>query len=168
MKMIREKGNYTISAVNMAMIPAAVVVLLIGSTAFGGRLLIPICAVFCILMLAYLIIWIATSIIPMEVRFDKEWLMTKQMMFTKDVRMEDISRVQYYIRKESSEGNTYYYLILEIDYKGGKMKLQEPISKNEIEYCKQCNAFKELFILYRFFEEEYPEKAKGYWRYCGF
>ena len=44
----------------------------------------------------------------------------------------------------------------------------ETLKKDEIEYCKTGKAFKELFILYHFIETEYPKKAKGYWRFCGF
>ena len=61
-----------------------------------------------------------------------------------------------------------YYLILDIEYVGGKLKLKENISKNDIENCKKGLSVMELFILYRFFEREYPKKAKGYWRFCGF
>ena len=46
--------------------------------------------------------------------------------------------------------------------------LKEKISKNDIENCKKGLGVMELFILYRFFEREYPKKAKGYWRFCGF
>jgi hypothetical protein len=46
--------------------------------------------------------------------------------------------------------------------------LKEKISKNDIENCKKGMGVMELFILYRFFEREYPKKAKGYWRFCGF
>jgi len=95
--------------------------------------------------------------------------MMKHGMFRKDIRMDEITRVRYYImlRKSGRPSTRFYHLVMEIEYQGGRQELMEHIEKAEIEYCKHGKAKKELFVLYDYIKELYPEKARGYWEYCG-
>ena len=130
----------------------------------------------CGLALAVIFISVIVSVLvlcsPLVVMFDEQWLMMKHGIFRKDVRMDDIIRVRYYIMKQRVTGRycrrSYIYsLILEIEYQGGRQELMEQVTEDEIEYCKNGEADKELFVLYDYIKELYPEKAKGYWKYCG-
>ena len=115
------------------------------------------------------IVIIAVSLSPMIVMFDEQWLMMKHGMFRKDIRMDSIIRVRYYImlRKRGRPSTRFYHLVMEIEYQGGRQELMEYIEKAEIENCKHGEANKELFVLYDHIKELYPDKAKGYWEYCG-
>ena len=128
-----------------------------------------ICGLALAALLIYFIVSVAVLFSPMIVRFDDQWLMMKHGIFRKDVRIDSIIRVRYYImmRKRGRTGRRFYYLVMEIEYSGGRQELMEQITKEEIESCKTGEADKELFVLYGYIKELYPEKAKGYWDYCG-
>ena len=129
----------------------------------------PISGLAMAVLFIYFIIAIAVSLFPMIVMFDEQWLMMKHGMFRKDIRMDEITRVRYYImlRKRGRSSTRFYHLVMEIEYQGGRQELMECIEKAEIEYCKNGEADKELFVLYDHIKELYPDKAKGYWDYCG-
>ena len=129
----------------------------------------PICGLAMAVLFIYFIIAVAVSLSPMIVMFDDQWLMMKHGMFRKDIRMDSIIRVRYYImmRKRGQTGRRFYHLVMEIEYQGGRQELMEHIEKAEIEYCKHGKANQELFVLYDYIKELYPEKARGYWEYCG-
>ena len=167
MNMIKVNGNLKMNRLSLLCTPITLAVLLIADK-LPKAWFTPICIAMVITIIIYWVIFFIMEFTPMEVRFDRDWLMTKHLMFKKDIRMEDVSRVQYYINEKKNEGSRSYDLVMEIDHSSGKLKLQEAIKKDEIEYCKTGKAFKELFILYHFIETEYPKKAKGYWRFCGF
>ena len=116
----------------------------------------------------YFIVFIAVISSPMVVSFDEQWMMLKHGIFRKDIRMDSIIRVRYYIMlKKGRNGRRFYSLVMEIEYSGGRQELMESISKDEIEYCKSGEADKELFVLYDHIKELYPGKARGYWKHCG-
>lgn len=129
----------------------------------------PICGLAMVVLFIYFIIAVAVSLSPMIVMFDEQWLMMKHGIFRKDIRMDSIIRVRYYImlRKKGRTGARFYHLVMEIEYRGGRRELTERITKEEIEYCKSGEADKELFVLYDHIKGLYPDKAKGYWDYCG-
>lgn len=167
MNMIRVESRQELSKIILVLIGVMVIAAGIIST-YNNTFMAIASVVIVLSIVVYLVVAVVEHMIPMEVRFDKQWLMTKHLMFRKEIKTENIKEVRYYIKKESNEGSVLYYLILDIEYVGGKLRLKEKISKNDIENCKKGLGVMELFILYRFFEREYPKKAKGYWRFCGF
>ena len=128
-----------------------------------------ICGLAMAALLIYFIVSVAVLFSPMIVMFDDQWMMMKHGMFRKDIRMDSIIRARYYImlRKRGRTGRRFYHLVMEIEYSGGRQELMEQITKEEIESCKTGEADKELFVFYNHIKELYPDKAMGYWEYCG-
>ena len=107
---------------------------------------------------------IILGLVSMEVHYDRERLMIKHMLYKKEISMEDISSVSYSFKGKK----TGYDLVLKIKHKGGTFFMADYISAREREGCINRTINKPTLTLYNFIEAEYPEKAKGYWKFCGF
>ncbi|MBO7473187.1 MAG: hypothetical protein J6U00_04170 [Ruminococcus sp.] len=171
MKRIEASGAVAFERWSGMVLFIIVAVLLLAASLFESARK-PICGLALAVPLKYFIVFIAfiaVSFSPMTDVFDDQWLMMKNGMFRKDIRMDEITRVRYYImlRKSRRPSMRFYHLVMEIEYQGGRQELMEHIEKAEIEYCKHGEANKELFALYNHIKELYPDKAKGYWEYCG-
>ena len=167
MNMIKIKGDLKIDKIaTIVYIPLGLILALVGAANNWSDDFIIFWEL--ILLVIFVIIAVVDENTPWEIRYDEYWLMTKHLMLKEEIKMDDITEVRYYIKIEGSGGEPFKCLIMEIVHTGGKLKLKEMISNKDIENCKRGKGDMELFILYRFFEREYPKKAKGYWRFCGF
>ena len=99
MNMIRVESRQELS--NIILVLIGVMVIAAGVICTYKNTFMEIASVVIVLsVVVYLVVAVVDQMIPMEVRFDKYWLMTKHLMFRKEIKMENIKEVRYYIKKE--------------------------------------------------------------------
>ena len=164
MDMVKVTGAYKLKKLNTLIVVLMILVLAVNEDERYFEYSTISIRLYGALFIFSILLMLVLELVLMEVHYDREQLMIKHMMYKKEISMEDISSVSYSF-KWRKKG---YTLVLKIKHKGGTFFMADYISAREREGCINRTINKPTLTLYNFIEAEYPEKAKGYWRFCGF
>lgn len=167
MNMIEVKGAVMINKFRPLVIPLTIALLWIGNEAAPNKFN-TIMSSLVLLTAAYYVVWALLYFSTLEVRYDRDFLRTKHLVFEREIAMRSITSVSYKVDLNtiSLGGKTgsdikVYYLVLEIKYGKKKLMMMERIEKREVQVCEECLADKGLLRLYKFIENEYRWRRRA-------